>query len=112
MEFVHALFRERLTLLGGDGRGDEAACVGVVLESFEQPAHVRWNRRARAHGELAHLHEVRDGHDAGDDWHRDTGALRTLDKAEVDVVVEEELRNGACGAGVDLALEVVEVDVQ
>src|SRR3546814_4086537 len=48
--------------------------------------------------------------DAGNDRHVDAGGGRAVDEAEEHVGVEEELGNRPGGPGIDLALQIVEVD--
>jgi len=63
--------------------------------------------RGAAHfREALDLAVVRDRHDARHDRHGDAGGARRLDELEVELVVEEQLRDQECGAGlIDLAVE-------
>ena len=63
-------------------------------------------------GEPAHLREVGHRQNAGDDRHVNAGGARPIEKAEVAIDVEEELGDRPAGAGVDLALEVVDVGLR
>ena len=38
-----------------------------------------------------------------------TGGARPLQKAQIDIRIKEELRNSAGGAGIDLALQVIQI---
>src|SRR3546814_3208061 len=63
-------------------------------------------------GEAPQLGEVGDRHDPGHDRDVDAERARVVDEAEVDVGVVEVLGDRAVGAGVDLALEVAQVDMR
>ncbi len=60
-------------------------------------------------GKARHLLEIVDRHDARNDRRPDAARTRRLEKAQVVRVVEEELRDDARRARIDLGLEVVEV---
>ena len=53
--------------------------------------------------------EVRHRHDARHDRHVDAGRRRVVAEAQEIVGLEEELGDAAVGAGIDLALQVLEV---
>ena len=63
-------------------------------------------------GDPLDLRDVRDRHDPGDDRDVDAGVARARDELEVDRVVEEQLRDEELRAGVDLLLEVAQVDLR
>ena len=66
--------------------------------------------RAAAGGQFLHLHEIADRHDAGHDRHGDAGGRGAVEEAEIELGIEEELRDGARGAGIDLAFQIVEIE--
>ena len=81
----------------------------MLVQPLEQVVHPRGNRRA-AHGrEPADRGEVGHRHDPGHDLGVDPGRRRLVAEAEEGFGGEEELGDRAVGAGVELALEVVEV---
>ena len=61
---------------------------------------------------LIYRFKIRDWHQARNDWHGDAGFAGAVDEAEIGPVVEKELRDRACGAGVDFAFEVIELGVE
>ena len=67
MEFVHAVARQRVHLLDGDARGDQAARLGILIEPAKALLQPRRDGRAAARGEAQHLREARDRQDARHD---------------------------------------------
>src|ERR1700689_5692171 len=110
VKLINSLARQRLHLLDRNGRGNHATRIGIVLEPVKaQPQPVRY-RGAAALGKAQH---VREACDRQNSWHQarlDTGGGTTAAKAQVHGGVEEELRNRAVGARVELGLEIVQVE--
>src|SRR3954452_10794750 len=103
MELADAAGIELAAQFGGDGGGDQLARGGEVVEPLEQPVHPRRDRGAAARRELAGLGDVGDGEDAGDELGVDARSGGLVAEAEEAIGREEELGDGAVGAGVDLA---------
>src|SRR5579859_1120336 len=112
MEGVDAMLGELLHLAGRDGGGDQLPCLAVVVEAFE------FFRKPARHGstgagdEIAGLLEIVHRHDAGHDRNGDAAPAHAVEVAEVKVVIEEDLRDRARRAGVDLGLQRVDVGVE
>ncbi len=94
---------------GGDGRGDQLARGGKLVEPFEQIVEPVRDGRAAHLGEAAGLGDVGHRQDAGHDLDVDAGRGDLVAEAEEAIGREEELGDRAVGAGIDLALEIVEV---
>ena len=109
MEPVDARRLQAAHLLAGEHRGDHAPRLRIFVESLEGAGESRRNAGAALAREAGDAGEVRHRHDAGHQRHGDAGCRHLVAKAQEDRVVEEELRNGPCRAGIDLALEIVEV---
>src|SRR3546814_6853836 len=62
--------------------------------------------------EFHHLPEVGHRQDARHDRHGDAGRTGAVEEAEIDIGVEEILGDAARGAGIDLALEMLEFDAR
>src|SRR5690606_17290049 len=99
-------------LLGGDGGGYELARFGILVEAFEAPDQRVRHTRSRLFGEIRNGLERMYRHDAGNNGKLDSGAADALDIAFEYIVVEEELRNGAIGARVDLGLQNVDIGLE
>src|SRR5688572_6699509 len=82
---------------------------GILLEALEALGKPAGNRSPAFGGEPRDLLERMDRLDSRHDGGGNAGGARTIDEAKVAVVVEEHLRDGTCRAGVELALEVVDV---
>src|SRR5262249_11982303 len=96
-------------LFGGDRGGDELARGGILVEALEPLGEPVGHRRAAARGKRLGLLEVLHRQDAGHDRHVDAACAHAIEVAEVEVVLEEELGDRACGAGIDLGREHGEV---
>ncbi len=108
----HAAIDKIEHLFGGDGGGHELARRGIVLQAFETLRQPARHARARFLGEVRDAVERMYGHDAGHDGKIDPRAADTFDVTLIDIVFEEELGDGAVGAGIDLFLEHVDVDLE
>ena len=97
-------------LFGGPVDADLGNGLGIVVaatDGAEQPG-----GESRAQGQLGHPRQVflrGDRHDPGDDRHPDPGQLAPLAEIVEVGVAEEELGADVVGAGVDLALEIVQL---
>ena len=96
-------------LLGAYRRGDEAAGRRIVFETLEALGEPGGHARAGAAGEIGGLLEILHRHDARHDRDFDPRRGGDVEKAEIDGIVEEELGDRAVGAGVDLALQRLDV---
>src|ERR1700733_6525200 len=109
MKIAHTLFGEAHYLLSGDGRGDQLACGRVFVEAFEPRTQPIGHGSAGPRGEVLCLDEILHRQYAGYDRNIDAGSAHFLEIAEVQVVLEEELRNGSGRASVDFRFEHVDV---
>src|SRR5215211_4742995 len=105
MKGVDAVLGELLHLAGRDGGGHQLPRLGVVVEAFELVRQPTRHRRAGARHEAARLLEIVHRHDAGHDRNIDAAGADAIEITEVEVVVEEHLRDGARRAGFDLGLQ-------
>ena len=60
-------------------------------------------------GETRHLREAVDRNDARHDRHRNAGSTGAIDKTEIEVIVEEELRDCPRCSCIDLGFEIVDI---
>src|SRR6202011_875264 len=112
MKGVDAVLGEFLHLAGRDGGGHQLAGVGIVVEAFEFLREPVRHAGAGAGHEGAGLLEIVHRHDAGHDRNGDAARANPVEIAEVEVVVEEHLGDGAGRAGVDLGLEDIDVGIE
>ena len=112
VELAHAFIDEVGALLGGDRRGDEVRGLLVVSRPSNLRASQAGTLAPVLRGKARHLLEVMDRHDARQDRAPDAGRAAALDEAQIVRVVEEELRDDARRAGVDLALQMLDVDLR
>ncbi len=96
-------------LLGGDRGRDQLAGGGVVVQAVEAFGEPIRHRGAGPLGKILGLLEVLHRQDARHDRHVDAARAHAVEIAEITVVLEEELRDGAGRAGVDLGLQHVDV---
>src|SRR5690242_12217227 len=111
MELVDALGIQAAAEIPRDRCGDHAASLDVVVEAVEHVGQPTRHLGAAQAGHLLDALEVRDRHDARHDRHVDAGLRRGLAEAQEVVALEEELGDAAVGAGIDLALQVLEVGI-
>ena len=109
VEFIDAGARQAHHLLDGGRRGDERARLRIFVQSVEALGEPARHARSGLLRETGDLLEIADRHDAGHDRNCDSPPARLVEEFEVDVIVEEELRDGARRAGVDLRLKRVEI---
>src|SRR5882724_7820166 len=112
MKGVDALFRQLLHLAGRNRCGHQLPRLGVVVEPFELVRQPRRHGGAGAGHEAARLLEIVHRHDAGNDRDIDAAGADAIEVAEVKIVIEEHLRDGTRGAGIDLGLQRVDVGVE
>src|ERR1700731_4036896 len=109
---VDAVLGEFLHLAGGDGCRHQLAGFRIVVEAFEFLRKPIRHGGARASDKIAGLLEVVHRHDAGHDRNGDAARANPVEIAEVEVVVEEHLGDGAGRAGVDLGLQEIDVGIE
>src|SRR3712207_5683880 len=112
VELVHATVDEVNYLLGGHGGGHELAGFHIVVETVEAGRQPSGNARTGLRGEIRRLLEVLHRHDARNDRDADAAGANPVEKAEVVIVVEEELRDGAVGAAIHLGLQRIDIRIQ
>ena len=105
----HARGLQLSALFGGGRNGHHAPGFLIVFQSLEQMRHPGRHGGAAGLGELRGLNKVTDRQDARHDRYPDAGGARTLQKAQIDIGVKEELRNGTGGAGIDLAFQIIQI---
>ena len=112
VEGIDAALGELLHLAGRDRRRDQLARFRIVVEAFEffAPASPAPWCRALGH-EVARLLEIVHRHDAGHDRNIDAARADAIEIAKVEVVVEEDLGDGAGRAGIDLGLQDIDVGI-
>ena len=109
VKFVDAIGVQPPALLGGERRGDEAARIGIIVEPVEMRCHPARDRgsaarrHARQLGEICHRQDTRHDRDA------DAGGIGPVAKPQVKIDIEEELRDRAARAGIELRLQIVEI---
>src|SRR5437870_4388696 len=109
MKVADAAGVELTAQFGGDGRGDQLPSGGQIVEPFEEMAEPGGNVGPAIGGHALDPGEIGDGHDAGHDLDVQASGRNLVLEAKEAIRSEEELRDRAIGAGVDLALEIVEV---
>src|SRR6202020_3339826 len=98
MEIGHALVNEVEHLLGGDRGGDQLARRRIVVEPGEAMRQPVGYRGAGAGGEVSRLIEVLHWQNAGHDRDADSAFANLLEITEIEIVLEEELGDGAAPA--------------
>src|ERR1700710_2285267 len=112
MEGIDAVLGEFLDLAGGDGGRDQFPRLGIVIKAFEFLRQPRRHAGAGAPGEIGSLLEILHRQNAGHDGNGDAAGVHAVEIAEVEIVIEEELGDGACRAGIDLGLQHVDVGIE
>src|SRR5258708_397250 len=110
MEMANAARVELPRELGGDGGGDQLPGCGQIVEPFEQVVQPLRDGRSAALGEATRGRDVRDWKDARHDFGFDSGRCRFVAEAEEAVRRKEELCDRPVRAGVDLALQILEIE--
>ncbi len=112
MKGIDAVLCQFLYLACGDGGRDQFAGFGIVVEAFEFLREPVRHTGAGAGDKIAGLLEIVHRHDAGHDRNCDAAGANPVEIAEVEVVVEEDLRNGAGGAGIDFCFQEIDVSIE
>src|ERR1700687_6165653 len=112
MKGVDAVFCQFLHLAGRDGGGYQLAGLGIVIEAFEFFREPVRHAGAGAGDEIAGLLEVVHRHDAGHDRNFDAARANPVEIAKIEVVVEEDLGNGAGSTCIDLGFEDIDVGIE
>src|SRR5438552_11680459 len=108
---IDAVLGELLHLAGGDSCRHQLARLGVIVEAFKLVGEPARHRGARSCHEVPRLLEIVHRHDAGHDRNVDTAGADTIEVAEVEIVIEEHLRDGTRRAGIDLGLQRIDVGI-
>jgi hypothetical protein len=109
---VDAVLGELLHLAGRNGGGDQLARLGVVVEAFEfvcEPVGTVVPARVT---KLRACLKLCIGMMPGTIGNIDAAGADAVEIAEVEVVIEEHLRDGARRAGIDLGLQRVDIGVE
>ena len=109
MKLVDAVGLKKADLFGGHRRGDHATGFRIVFDAFKHVTEPGRNGRAAHGGEFRRLRVVGNRHDARHDGRGDAGGEAPVKEAQVGRGVEEILRDGARGAGVQLAPEIIQI---
>ncbi len=109
MELVDAFIAQASAKIARHGGGDHAPRLDVLLEAVEQAGEPCRHLGAAQAGHLGYSLEVRDRHDARHDRRVHPRRRGAIAEAQEIVGVEEELGDAAVGAGIDLALEILQV---
>ena len=111
MEIADAAIDQIEHLFGGDRGGDQLARRRIVIEPVEARREPVRHRGAGALGETLRLLEVLHRQDARRDRHVDAARAHAVEIAEIEIVLEEELRDRARRAGIDLRRQHVDVGI-
>src|ERR1019366_5412413 len=101
--------RRAMYLLDGDVRRDQAARVRIIVQPVEAAPQPIGNRGAATIGEPQQLRKARDGEYPGYDVDVNTRRCAAVAVAQERVRIKKELRDGAAGAGIDFALQILHV---
>ena len=107
MKGVDAVLGKLLHLARRDGGGNQLARLGVVIETLEFRREPVGHTGPGTFGEIAGLLEVLHRQNAGHDRNLNAARPHAIKEAEIKIVIEEELRDGARCTGVDLGFEDV-----
>src|SRR5262249_41026919 len=95
VELGDALIDEAAHLLSGNGGRNEIARLLVVVEALESMAEPFRDARAGLGGKARDLLEIMDGNETRNDGNIDPARSHAVEEAEIDLVVEKELRDRA-----------------
>src|SRR5262249_50063929 len=96
-------------LLGGDRCGNEVSRLLIVLEALESVAEPIRHARRGLLRKAPDLLEIMDGDYAGNDGDGDAAIAHAIEVAEEHLIIEEELGDGARGAGIDFLPEHIDL---
>ena len=111
MEILDACVLERAHRVDGDARGHQLAGLGILVEPAEQ---IGQSGRYAGPAQIAKAQqplEVGNRQYAGHDGRPDPSRAHPLDETKIELGFEEELGDGPRRTGVELAFEVVEVEI-
>src|SRR5689334_3429622 len=109
MEVSHTARVQLTAELCSDGRCDELARSGKLIETFEQVVQPMWNAGPARVGETTRRRVIGDRQDPGNDLRVDTGRRSFIAKAKETVRRKEELRDRAARARVHLSLQILQI---
>ncbi len=109
VKLIDTVLAKPLHLLDRHMSGDHAAGLGIFIETLEASAQPVRNGRAAALGKSQHLRKSGDRQNPRNDARGNTGGCAAIAIAQEHLRIEKELRDGAGGARIDLALEVGQV---
>src|SRR5262249_14874261 len=89
-------------LFGGNSGSNQITGLLILFQAFKSVTEPIGNACSRFLRKTGHLFETMDGNDAWHDGDGDAAIAHAVEIAEEHLVVEEELGDGADGAGVDL----------
>ena len=109
MKLVDAGRLQSSALLGRHRGGGELSRLRIVVQALEKFPHPGRYGCAAFGAEPSDAGEIGDRQNAGNDGHGDARRPGPVAEPEKDIDIEKELGDGLGRAGVDLALEIVEV---
>src|SRR5687768_18075393 len=112
MEMLDAVTLQMLHLLDRDGRGNQSARIGIIVEPVETMREPVRDARAATLRHPQHLRETRDRQDAGHDRRLNASGRTLISKTQEYVRIEKELRDRARRTGVELRLQIVELEAR
>ena len=95
----------------GNARGNQAPGFRIIIETVETVFEPFGNGGATPGCKAQHLWKARDGQDSRHYGRVDPRSLATITEAQEQLNIVEELRDRAGGARVDLAFEIVEIEL-
>src|ERR1700722_11193014 len=112
MKGTDAVLGEFLHLAGRDGGRHQLAGFGIVVEAVEFFGEPVRHAGAGTLGEIGGLLEILHRQNPRHDWNPDAARPHPVKVTEVEIVIEEELRDRPGGAGIDLGLEHVDIGIE
>ena len=112
MNAGHAAVEQPVALVRGVVGPDVADRFGIILDGLDLLEKFVGNPGTAHLRETFDLFDTLDGHQAGENRHVDSHFGSPIPEGEEVVIVEEELGDEKTRAGVDLALEVLQVEVR
>ena len=112
MKARNAFRLQGAALIDCDRNGHQLAGVRIVVQPFEQFGHAVRNGGAAAVAKFNDLGEIRHRQDARDNRNVDPRRVDPVAESQKIVRLKKILRDSLCCAGVDLALQIVEIGFQ